>query len=167
MPKLPDDVAAEVAEEEVASFEALPEGIYLASLADVEVKPGNVADYWSWRFTDLVLMDTDPPTPYPGSAWINTSLSENAKWKMKEVFDAFGVAPDTDTDELLGEPVRLAITQRVIEKGARVGEIGTNVDRVMPAEDDDGEPETETGDADRDAKPAPARKSASRSRSKK
>lgn len=155
MPKLPQEEAAAVDEQEVQSFEALPEGIYLASLIEVEVRPGNVADYWSWSFGDLVLMDVEPPKPYPGRQWVNTSLSENARWKMKEVFEAFGVSPDTDTDELIGEPVRLVVTQRVIEKGAKMGQLGNNVDAVLPAEpDEDDEPEPE---------PAPK---ATRSRSK-
>ena len=145
MPQLPQEEAAAVNEQESSSFDALPEGTYLATLTDVEIREGTVAEYWSWKYGDLVLMDTDPPTPYPGSQWNNTSLSENARWKMKETFDAFGVPADTDTDELLGEPVRLVITQRVIEKGARMGEIGNNVDRVLPAEpdDEDAEPEPE------------------------
>jgi hypothetical protein len=63
---------------------------------------------------------------------VNTSLSDAADWKMKEMFEAFGVPADTDTDELLGKEIWLAVSQRVIEKGARMGETGNNVERAMP-----------------------------------
>src|SRR4249919_2577778 len=113
MPQLEKDKAQQVADTEGSTFEAYPEGIYQGTLQDVEVREGTKADYWSWRFSDVVNVEDDKT--YPGSLWVNASLSDAADWKMKEVFEAFGVPADTDTDELLGKSVWLAVSQRVIE----------------------------------------------------
>jgi hypothetical protein len=129
MPKL-DKQAAKAVDEAESTFSALDEGIYIGSLAEVLTKEGPKGEYWSWRFTDLINIETDAKAP--GSAWVNTSLSEDARWKLQEVFQAFGVDASTDTDELLGQQAQLVISQRVIERGARTGEVGNNVDRVMP-----------------------------------
>lgn len=139
MPKLPKKVAERVAEAEASSFEAFPEGVYIGTLKDVEVREGQKGPYWSWKFGDIT--DTKGKT-YPGHLWVNTSLSENADWKMKEMYDAFGYSTDSDTDEMIGEKIKLAVSQRVIERGSRQGEIGNNVDRCMPLEGD------ESGDDD-------------------
>jgi hypothetical protein len=48
--------------------------------------------------------------------------------KMRQAFDAFGVSPDTDTDELNGRKVRLEVVQRE----DRYGVLGNRVDRVLP-----------------------------------
>lgn len=130
MPQLAKDKAEAVNENEGSSFEAYPEGIYQATLTDVESKEGPAGEYWSWKFSECVSVEDDQK--FPGSLWVNTSLSDAAEWKMKEVFDAFGVPANTNTDELLTKPVWLAVSQRTIEKGSRMGEIGNNVERVMP-----------------------------------
>lgn len=136
MPKLPKDKARQVAETESSGFSALDEGRYLAALSDVKVMPGGEnGPYWSWEFKDLI--NTETGRKAPGRQWVNTSLSDKAAWKMKEVFDAFGYTTDSDTDEMIGEKVVLVISQNIIERGKRKGETGNNVDRVVePTEDD-------------------------------
>lgn len=129
MPQLSKEAAKATGEAESASFEAFPEGIYYGTLQDVEVREGSKGPYWSWRYGDI--MSVEDEKSYPGSIWNNTSESEAARWKMKESFDAFGVDPDTDTDELIGKQVWLVVSQRVIEQGARMGELGNQVERVM------------------------------------
>lgn len=126
MPKLPKATAKAVGEAESSSFDPLPEGPYVAKLTGVEVREGQKGPYWSWEFSVV-----EPDDHENRKLWTNTSLSDSAAWKLKEVFEAFGVAADTDTDELIGQVVKLAVTQRVIEQGARAGDIGNNVDRVM------------------------------------
>ena len=124
-------------QEDRGDFEAVPAGIYECSLRDVQPKEGAKSPYWSWEFE---CVEDD----FKGRRfWLNTSLSEAALWKMKEVFKAFGVAPDADTDELVGEHVRLVISQSIIQGGNRKGEMGNQVDNVRPAdtEDDDDEDE--------------------------
>ena len=129
-PQLPQDQAKQTEDAESKSFEALPEGLYLGTLMDVEVRQGGKGDYWSWRFSDLIAVEDDKT--YPGSQWVNTSLTPESAWKLKETFEAFNASADTDTDELLGKQCWLVISQRVIERGARMGEMGNNVDRLMP-----------------------------------
>jgi hypothetical protein len=131
MPKLDKKTATRVGNAEGSSFEALPEGPYLARLREVTVRDGNKGPYWSWEF-EVVGGEHDGRR-----LWVNTSLSENADWKMKEVFEAFGYSTDSDTDEMVGELVKLIVSQRIIERGARQGEVGNNVDTVMPAETED------------------------------
>lgn len=128
MAKLDKKTAARVAENEGSSYAALPEGRYLGALKNVDAsREGPAGPYWSWEF------DVVDPDEFDGrKLWVNTSLSPDADWKMKEMFDAFGVGTDTDTDELISEVVVLIVSQRVIEKGARAGQIGNNVDNVLP-----------------------------------
>lgn len=143
MAKLPKKVADQVNNAEGGSFEALPEGRYLAKLLEVDTtRVGQTSGnpYWSWEFGELRNLDLDGKSA-PGKQWVNTSLAENAFWKLKEVFNAFGYDADTDTDELIGQECVLVVTQRTIEAGARKGEIGNNVDRCLPYEADDSDDE--------------------------
>lgn len=126
MPKLSTATATKV-EEADNSFEPLPEGIYNAVLdGEVEVKDGQNGPYWSWTFKI-----TDEG--FEGrQQWLNTSLSEKALWKLREVFEAFGYSADTHTDDLIGKPVKLMVVQRIIDGGKRKGEIGNDVGQVLP-----------------------------------
>lgn len=129
IPKLSSDTASKVEEAESLDYEAIPEGVYEAVLdGEVEAAEGPNGLYWKWTFKI-----TGPDEQYKGrKLFTNTSLSEKAMWKLKEVFSAFGVSADTDTDELIGQPVKLMVTQRVIEKGTRKGEMGNDVRQVLP-----------------------------------
>jgi len=137
VPKLQSDVANKVEEAESLNFEPLPEGVYNAVLdGEVEAATGPNGLYWKWTFKI-----TDPD--YEGrKQFTNTSLSEKALWKLKEVFAAFGVSADTDTDDLIGQPVKLVVMQQVIEKGNRAGEIGNEVRQVLPVSDSGAAPST-------------------------
>jgi len=130
MPKLSADVAAEVEKAEGQDFEAIDEGIYRAVLeGEVEVKDGANGIYWRWVFK---LTDEGFTSR---KMFLNTSLSEAARWRLNEVFKAFGVPADTDTDELIGKPVRLYIVQRIIQGGVRKGDMGNDIKQVLPPED--------------------------------
>lgn len=139
MPKLDKKKAQGVSEVEPTDFAPIPEGIYTAKLLDVRVseKPGpSGSHYWIWEFGEIYGRNELQEPVVSGKQWVNVSLGESSNWKMKEVFDAFGVDPDTDTDELIGEEVVLVISQRIIEKGARQGQIGNNVDQVLRSDFD-------------------------------
>jgi hypothetical protein len=132
MPKLTKE-KAKAAESVTDSFGPIPEGLYDARLYSVTSKEamGSGNTYWSWeyRITD---------GPFEGrKLWDNTSLSDAAAFRIKQTFDAFGVPADTDTDDLCGRAVQLTVTQRVIERGARAGEIGNNVEKVLSAKTDE------------------------------
>lgn len=130
IPKLSSDTASKVEEAESLDYEALPEDVYPAVLdGEVESAEGPNGLYWKWTFK---ISDGD----YKGrKMFTNTSLSEKALWKLKEVFEAFGVPSDTDTDDLIGKPVKLMVVQRIIEKGTRKGDMGNEVRQVLPVSD--------------------------------
>jgi hypothetical protein len=144
MPKLNKKQQQTVDKAEGGTFEPLPAGRYVATLQKVEVKPGNVADQWSWEFGNIV--DTEGQKR-PGRQWVNTSLSEKAAWKMKEVFEALGYSLDSDTDEMIGEKAVLHLKVEIAERGARQGEKVNRVDRVAPYDEDEWDLPTE-GDGD-------------------
>jgi hypothetical protein len=132
MPKLSAKAAKRVDQAEVSDFSAIPAGTYIGSLVDVDgSREGSKGPYWSWEFD--VVGDTDGDDTYAGrKLWVNTSLSEKADFKMKEVFQAFGYTVDSDTDEIVGERCKLVVSQRVIETGLRKGQMGNNVDQCLP-----------------------------------
>jgi hypothetical protein len=140
MAKLPKATAKAAAEAESGSFEALPAGPYIGKLtAVVTDKEGPSGPYWVWEFEVV-----SPDEFANRKLWANTSLSDKAVWKLKEMFDAFGYTTDSDTDELIGEQVKLMVSQRVIASGTRSGEMGNNVDRVLSYDAD--EPAGESSD---------------------
>jgi hypothetical protein len=114
-------------------FEPLDDGVYHARLRAVEVSenPGpSGSHYWKWEFEVV-------EEPYVNRRlWTNTSLADTAAFKLKELFDAFGEGTDTDTDDLCGQVVRLVVSTRTIQQGARKGEISNQIDRVSPADEE-------------------------------
>lgn len=135
MPKLNKAMAKATEAAESLNTELVPEGIYLVELKSVETKEGRESKkpYWLWTFEV-----PDDAEEHGGKRfWLNTSLSDNALWKLKEVFDAFGVTPDTDTDTLVGEKVRVIVSQRPIASGPRTGQLSNQVENVVGLDDDD------------------------------
>ena len=138
MPRLDANTAKSVSSQETTSFEPIPEGVYTVRLREVEARESRQGSpYWAW------VVEVDGGDHDGRRLWINTSLKDSAHWKLKEVFDAFGFTTDSDTDEIVGERMKVAVTQRTIEGGARAGQLGNNVERCMPlgasdkADDDD------------------------------
>lgn len=133
MPQLSKTQAKRVGAAEGGAFEVLPEGPYVCQLKDVRVAPkeGPAGPYWVWEFEV-----GQPEEHAKRKLWVNTSLSENADWKMKEMFDAFGAETDTDTDDLIGQVATLIVSQRIIEQGPRKGQTGNNVDQVLKWDED-------------------------------
>jgi hypothetical protein len=133
MPKLTKEMAKQVKKAE-SGFAVVPDGVYEAKLLKVtpSEKPGpSGSHYWNWEF---ILEGNEA---HDGShQFTTTSLSEKALFKFNEVFAAFGVPPDTDTDELYGKKVRLKLTSRTIQTGARQGELGNDVLKVLPLADE-------------------------------
>lgn len=128
MPKLSSSMADKVDEVESSTFEAIPEGIYRAVLeGEVEVVQGAKGPYWKWVFKIV-----EEGEGKGRKMFVNTSLSESALWKLKEVFDAFGEPTSTDTDDLIGREVKLFVVQKPYEQGARAGEMGNEVKNVLP-----------------------------------
>lgn len=139
MPQLTKKKAKSVDEAE-SSFKLVPDGTYKSRLSKVEAKPGAEADVWWWHWT---VDEEDGEGEFDGSNLILfTSLSEKAEWKLREPFDAFGVATTTHTDKLLGQYARLVVTQTTAQAGTRKGQLVNNITAVLPLEDEDEDEET-------------------------
>lgn len=126
MPKLPVSEASAVDEFEGNEYPVLEPGVYTCILFDVKVGEGKAGPYWNWEYH-----------LHGGNArfWNITSLSEKARFKMKETFDAFGLPADTDTDMLIGRKVSLQIGIGTINAGAREGQQRNEVVQVLPYDD--------------------------------
>ncbi len=139
MPKLNKSQAKEVGDAS-GGFEPLEDGVYHARLRGVEVSDNagkSGFHYWKWEFEVV-------EEPYINRRlWTNTSLAPTAAFKLKEMFDAFGVDTDTDTDELCGQIVRLVVKTTTIQEGTRKGELSNEIERVSPADDEFEAPEAE------------------------
>ena len=132
MARIADDLANEVDNYVPETFEPLEDGVYVLSFEeDVEVKVGPKGPYWSWKF---VARQEDNPsmTRTKVTLFHNTSLSKAAAFKLKETFVAFGVSANTDTEDLVGQKVRGHVSQQVIEQGKRKGEIGNQLEELLP-----------------------------------
>lgn len=128
MPKLTPALANDVKKAaESSGFKAMDEGTYRARLTSVKATTARSSGnpMWVWEYEVI-------EEPYRGrKQWNNTVLTEAAMWKVAETFEAFEVPTDTDTDELLGCTVKLEVTQREITQGARKGQIGNDISRVL------------------------------------
>lgn len=129
MARLNDEVAAKVeAAESNSGFKLLDDGIYLVRLTeDVTVKDGQKAPVWSWLFEVVEGQEGAGRKVYH-----NTSLSDAAFFKLKETFEAFGVSPATDTEELVGQQIRLNIVQKIAKFGKREGELVNEIKALLP-----------------------------------
>ncbi len=128
MPKLTGEKAKAVNEAESTSFEAMEPHTLHYRLVDVTDGEGPKGPYWNWEYECV-------EAPYVGRKnWNVTSLSQD--WALQQSFEAYGVDPDTDTDDLVGQVVKLKVSQRIIQGGNRKGEMGNQVDRVMKKDDD-------------------------------
>jgi len=116
-------------------FAPVPRGVYIVKLVgEVEVAEGQKGFYWKWTF------EIPEGEQYAGRRfWLNTSLSEASYFKLKETFAAFGVDTDTDTADLEGKKVRAMVSMSTIQRGARQGQLGNNLDRVLPLDGPTGE----------------------------
>lgn len=135
-PALPQREADKVDDEEVRDFTALDPGPYPARLMEVTVGEGKAGPYWQWVY--------EVPDGFEGFEhakgrrfWNITSLSEKARFKLKETFDAFGVSADTNTDELCGKLVTIIATRYTQTQGKNEGKLVNGVDKVLPFEDGD------------------------------
>ena len=117
MPRLDETAAEKVATAE-ATGGLMAEGTYEMILNEVKVGKGEKGPYWTWEF----VVPADAPKYAKQRQWLNTSLSEASAWRLKEVFAAFGATPDTDTDDLLGQRVRVQVGVSKIQKGPRTGD---------------------------------------------
>ncbi len=131
MASLPNDAktTAEAVEPGDGQFALMPPGVYHGRLMEVDTsRSGAKGPYWVFQYDIVDEGFTNR------KQWDNVSLSEAAAFKRRQVWDAFGVPLDTDTDEMCGTVVKLRIKHRTIQSGAREGELAEQIDRVEVAD---------------------------------
>lgn len=128
-----------------SGFDALPAGIYKAKIVSVDpTKKGPAGPYWKFEFQITA-------GKYKGrKQWVNASLSEEAAWRMQEIFDACGFEYDADSDEFAGEAVKIVLSESVIGQGPRKGQPSNNVDSVLSIDDDSSADPEDEDNADED-----------------
>lgn len=115
-----------------SSFEPLDDGVYHGRLREVTAAVGKDSgkSYWKWEFEVV-------EEPYINRRlWKNTPTEGAGSSMTSEIFEAFGASPDTDTDELCGEVIKLVVSTKTIQSGSRKGELGNEITRTAPAADD-------------------------------
>lgn len=134
MPKLDESVASTVDQAE-SGTQLIEEGLYEMVLIEVAAtgkdgQPlvGKAGPYWSWTFA----FPEDAERYAKRRAWRITSLSPDSAWVMKQMFDAFGVPADTDTDELIGKRASVEIGHRTVTQGDNAGDVKETVKKVLP-----------------------------------
>lgn len=133
MPRLDAGTAEKVANAE-DGFKPVDPGVYVAYLAeDVTEKQGQKGFYWRWVFVIDEVDNEGNPQQFAGrKLFTNTSLSDAAWFKLKEMFAAFGVSTETEANELVGQKIRLQVKTVVIQQGNRKGEVGNEVGKALP-----------------------------------
>ena len=122
MPKLSNKQAKAVEEAEERELVLLDDGTYMGALQSVKEEKGDKGPYWVWEF--LLVEDADgEELENQSRVWENTSLSEKALFRLKAMFAAFEVDPDTDTDEILGQYVWVDVGHEVQKAGSRAGQL--------------------------------------------
>lgn len=131
MASLPKNAQDNAANAEDQEFAPMPVGVYHARLMEVDTsRSGAKGPYWVFQYDILDEGYTNR------KMWDNVSLSDGAAFKRKQVWTALGFDLDTDTEDMLGSVVKLRITHRTIQGGAREGELGEQVSKVEPADAD-------------------------------
>lgn len=131
MPKLDDGTAEAVRNDDGTNL--MQEGVYemiltavSATNKDGEPLTGANGPAWSWEFT----VPDDAAKYAKRKIWAYTAHAQ--AWLLKKYFDAFGVSPDTDTDDLIGRRVLVEVTTYTVKSGDNVGDIRNGVKSLLP-----------------------------------
>jgi len=139
MPKLNTETANKVEKAE-DGFQPVPDGVYILELReDVEIAEGPKGTYWKWTFQIPEDHDGEELEHAGRRFWMNTSLSPESFWKLKEAFKAFGVSADTDTEDLVKRRVKAVIITGTIQAGAKKGQLRNEIDKLLPLDAEDPE----------------------------
>ena len=113
-------------------FEPIDDGVYHGRLREVTAAVGKDSgkSYWKWEFEVV-------EEPYINRRlWKNTPTEGAGSSMTSEIFEAFGASPDTDTDELCGNVIKLVVSTKTIQGGSRKGELGNEITRTAPGDND-------------------------------
>lgn len=133
MPKLSSENAKKVAEVEDngggGNYGPIPEGKYRVRLLEVEsAKTAKGAPKWVWKFET-----TDPAENSGRWLWEHTAIQDSTMWKVRQVFDAFGVPADTDTDDLIGNSIDVMVGVEIAGAGKMKGKEVNTIREFLPA----------------------------------
>jgi hypothetical protein len=141
VPKLTKQAAGQVNKAEVSEgFPLMDEALYPMRLREVNVseQPGASGfHYWTWVYE----IPDDAEEYANRRVWNTTSLKPEAMGMpggFKKTFAAFGVEPDTDTDELCGQFVLVHIGQEVQQQGKNKGKMQNVVLDIYPSDYEEG-----------------------------
>ena len=90
------------------SFDPIPDGYYEAEVANVtHEKASTGTAYLNVEFAIL------GPTHEGRHVWANVFLTEKARWKLAALLNATGIGmvDDLDTDQLIGNELRIRVKQ--------------------------------------------------------
>lgn len=117
MAKLGKELQKKVANADRDPFAPLDEGFHKVRLVEVdftESKKGDPMAVWKFKSVD----------PQPDKELREyTVLTDAAIWKVAQIFDAFGVKPDVDTDDLVGKTIIVEVGQEVQSEGKGKGRL--------------------------------------------
>lgn len=92
-------------------FALLPDGYYKAKLVEVKGGKSSKGDHmWTWLFK----VEKKDLREY-------TVIKDTMMWKLGQIFEAFGVSADTDTEELVGKTITVEVGSEMFDgkKGPR------------------------------------------------
>lgn len=115
-------------------YTVLEEDTYVLKLTKVTVAPKanvNGDHYWVWTF-EVVSGETTGAKFAGKSIRTNTTIAENVYFVMKQMFDAFGVRPNVDTDTLLGKEIQAYASVRIQERGRNKGKETNDLQDFAP-----------------------------------
>lgn len=136
MPKLNTETAGKVENAE-DGFKPVPDGMYVLELRqDVEVREGDKGPYWSWEFEIPADHDGVDLQHAGRRFWENTSLSENSYFRLKQMFAAFGVPANTETEDLVKRRIKAVIVTEIAQRGKNKGNEQNRIEKLLPLDSD-------------------------------
>lgn len=109
MTKLSKEMRERVKAADADPFAPLPKGFYILKLTKVTSGKSNSSgnQMWTWFYKSVEPIEGKEVRDY--SAF-------STEWKFKQIFNAFGVSEDIDTDDLLGQTVIAEIDHQPDQK---------------------------------------------------
>lgn len=116
MAKLGKDMVKRVNAADDDPFAPIPKGFIKFKLTKVESGKSQSSgkNMWTWIFKAV-----EPVAGKEARDW----STFDSEWKFKQIFGAFGVPADTDTDDLIGKTLIAEVDHRVANQGPRKGKL--------------------------------------------
>lgn len=133
----------------------LPEGVYNAKVAEVELEPNDGKPYLKWTFRTI----DDDPKLNDKPLYNNTSLQPQSLWVLGSLLETLGVerpdgAMDLDLEELVGLEIGLVVEHEEYQGKQRAKVVDftpatdSDEDGDVTVDDDDGDDDDDTGNSE-------------------